>query len=53
MHRVFNCGIGLVVVVAEQHAEAAVRLLQAQGEKAWVAGRIAGREPGEPAALIA
>jgi phosphoribosylformylglycinamidine cyclo-ligase len=53
MHRVFNCGIGLVVVVAEQHAEAAVRLLQAQGETAWVAGRIAGREPGEPAALIA
>lgn len=53
MHRVFNCGIGMIVVVAQEHAQQAVRLLESKGETAWVAGTIAARGAGEPAALIA
>jgi phosphoribosylformylglycinamidine cyclo-ligase len=32
MHRVFNCGIGMVVVVAADQAEAAAALLRDHGE---------------------
>ena len=40
MHRTFNCGIGMVVIMSEQNAEAARRLLQAEGEQVWSIGRI-------------
>jgi hypothetical protein len=33
MHRVFNCGIGLVIVVAAADAAAAMAELKAQGER--------------------
>ena len=41
MHRTFNCGIGMVVIVAAADAEAALQLLRAQGETATVIGAIA------------
>jgi len=40
MHRVFNCGIGMVVVVAEEHAGSAIELLAAAGERVVPIGRI-------------
>jgi phosphoribosylformylglycinamidine cyclo-ligase len=40
MHRVFNCGIGMVVCVPAAQAEQAVALLQAEGESASVIGSI-------------
>jgi phosphoribosylformylglycinamidine cyclo-ligase len=40
MHRVFNCGIGMVVIVAPEQAAAALRLLEAAGERAWRIGEI-------------
>ncbi len=40
MYRTFNCGVGMVVCVAEQHAAAAQSLLQAQGETVWRIGHI-------------
>jgi phosphoribosylformylglycinamidine cyclo-ligase len=40
MLRTFNCGVGMVVCVAEQEAEQALELLAAQGETAWRLGRI-------------
>ena len=40
MLRTFNNGIGMVVCVAEQDAEAATRLLQEQGETVYSIGRI-------------
>jgi phosphoribosylformylglycinamidine cyclo-ligase len=40
MLRTFNCGVGMVVCVAEGDADRAIALLQAQGETAWRLGRI-------------
>ncbi len=41
MHRVFNCGIGLVVIVAPEHADEALRRLTAAGEHAYRIGHTA------------
>lgn len=40
MARTFNCGIGMVVVAAADKAEALTTLLNAQGERAQIIGRI-------------
>ncbi len=40
MYRTFNCGIGMVVIVAKRDAEAALSHLQAAGEEAWIIGSI-------------
>ena len=40
MRRTFNCGVGMVVVVANDDAEQALRILAEQGETAWRVGRI-------------
>ena len=53
MHRTFNCGIGMVVVVAAAAAEAAVAHLRAAGETAWIAGTIRTRAAGEPPTIVA
>src|SRR2546429_8570825 len=45
MHRVFNCGIGMAVVVAAEDAEHAVATLVAAGGRA-----VADRESGAPPA---
>ena len=43
MHRVFNCGIGMVIVVAAADAEAARAELTAAGESVWRIGAIRAR----------
>jgi phosphoribosylformylglycinamidine cyclo-ligase len=53
MHRVFNCGIGMAVVVAAEHAEVAVRGLSGAGETVFRIGRIEARKAAEPQALMA
>ncbi|MBV6418599.1 MAG: Phosphoribosylformylglycinamidine cyclo-ligase [Steroidobacteraceae bacterium] len=40
MHRTFNCGIGMVVIVAAGDAQAALALLRSQGETASVIGEV-------------
>ncbi len=40
MHRTFNCGIGMVVVVARTDVDAALGLLQGAGERASVIGEV-------------
>ena len=40
MRRTFNCGVGMIVVVAADRVDDAVGMLQAQGETAWRIGRI-------------
>ncbi|MCF1522219.1 phosphoribosylformylglycinamidine cyclo-ligase, partial [Escherichia coli] len=41
MYRTFNCGVGLVIALPQAQAQAAVELLQQEGETAWVIGQIA------------
>ena len=41
MRRTFNCGIGMVAVVAESDLDRTLSLLSEHGEDAWVMGRIA------------
>jgi len=52
MHRVFNCGIGMVVIVAAEHERRAVELLHSAGETVFVIGRIAAREAGCPQTTV-
>jgi len=52
MHRVFNCGIGMVVVVAERDAAAAISLLTAAGEAAYRIGSIRTRAVGEAQTVV-
>lgn len=40
MYRTFNCGVGMVLVVAESDVPAALDHLVAAGESAWVMGKI-------------
>ena len=53
MQRVFNCGIGMTVVVAAEHADAAVRALSGAGETVFRIGRIEARKAAEPQVWIA
>ncbi len=52
MQRVFNCGIGMVVVVAPEQAASAESLLRAAGESVFRIGEIVERPAGAPAALV-
>ena len=52
MYRVFNCGIGYVVVVAAADAGAAVAAFGAQGETCWPIGTIRGRAEHDPGCIV-
>ena len=52
MHRVFNCGIGMAVVVAAEHADAALKQLKDAGESAYRIGVIRARKDGEAQTLV-
>jgi phosphoribosylformylglycinamidine cyclo-ligase len=52
MYRVFNCGIGMVVIVAAADAAKATDLLQAAGETVYELGRIETRQAGQEQTLI-
>ncbi|MFY9328901.1 MAG: phosphoribosylformylglycinamidine cyclo-ligase [Georgfuchsia sp.] len=52
MHRVFNCGIGMVVVVAETDAERALELLRKAGETVYRIGRIDTRQAGQAQTIV-
>jgi phosphoribosylformylglycinamidine cyclo-ligase len=53
MHRVFNCGIGLVVVVAAADADRAEAVLRAEGETVHRIGRVEVRPSGAPGTVVA
>ena len=46
MHRTFNCGIGMTVCVAREHADAALANLRANGETAMIIGAVRTGETG-------
>jgi phosphoribosylformylglycinamidine cyclo-ligase len=52
LYRVFNCGIGMVVVVGPADELAAVNILQAEGETVWRIGRIVRRENDGPQVVL-
>lgn len=52
MARTFNCGVGMIVVVPADEAEAAVALFNQHGEKARVIGRLVPRLDPEHGVLI-
>jgi phosphoribosylformylglycinamidine cyclo-ligase len=51
MFRVFNCGIGMAVVVAAAHAKDAAERLRQAGETVYEIGAVES-SPGEARALI-
>ena len=52
MHRVFNCGIGMAVIVAAADAKRAMAELAAAGESVWRIGAIAARVPGQAQTIV-
>jgi phosphoribosylformylglycinamidine cyclo-ligase len=49
MYRTFNCGIGMIAVVSQEHAPQTLELLAAHGEPAQIIGEI---RPGSRGAVI-
>ncbi|PSJ44892.1 phosphoribosylformylglycinamidine cyclo-ligase [Zobellella endophytica] len=47
MYRTFNCGVGMVIALPAEQAEAAVQFMQDAGENAWLIGRIDNAAEGE------
>jgi phosphoribosylformylglycinamidine cyclo-ligase len=52
MARVFNCGIGMVVIVDSQEAKAVIASIEQQGLNAWLLGDIAQRPQGTPQTIL-
>jgi phosphoribosylformylglycinamidine cyclo-ligase len=52
MHRTFNCGIGMALVVAKDDVEKTVALFAGLGVEAWEVGRIEERKAGEPQTVV-
>ncbi|GAA3700404.1 phosphoribosylformylglycinamidine cyclo-ligase [Oceanisphaera sediminis] len=47
MYRTFNCGVGMVIALPADQADAAVKFMQDAGEQAWVIGQIDNAADGE------
>jgi len=52
MVRVFNCGIGMVVIVSPRQADSAIKSLIAQGLKAWTVGEVVERPKDAPQTIV-
>ncbi len=52
MHRVFNCGIGMTLIVAEADADTAMRSLAEAGEQVFRIGHIEARAPGQAQTVV-
>ncbi|OZI30898.1 phosphoribosylformylglycinamidine cyclo-ligase [Bordetella genomosp. 10] len=52
MHRVFNCGIGMVIVVDAAQADAIAATLRAQGETVSRIGEVVAREGDAPQTVV-
>ena len=52
MARTFNCGIGMVVIVAKKQATTAMAQLQAAGESVCIIGEIRARASGEAQTIV-
>jgi phosphoribosylformylglycinamidine cyclo-ligase len=52
MYRTFNCGIGMVAIVATEHAGMALDNLRSNGETAWLIGAVRVRHANEAQAVV-
>jgi phosphoribosylformylglycinamidine cyclo-ligase len=52
MYLTFNCGIGMVAIVAAEDADDAIQYLQRQGEQVWQVGTVKARAHDAPAVTI-
>jgi phosphoribosylformylglycinamidine cyclo-ligase len=52
MHRVFNCGIGMAIVVAPDQAAAAKQVLEREGETVYRIGAIRNRQANESQTIV-
>ncbi|MDC0575368.1 phosphoribosylformylglycinamidine cyclo-ligase [Nitrosomonadaceae bacterium] len=52
MHRVFNCGIGMAIIISNEHVEAAMKELRNAGEVVWHIGTIQRRGEEEEQILV-
>jgi phosphoribosylformylglycinamidine cyclo-ligase len=52
MVRVFNCGIGMAVVVSQQDADAVIACINQQGLHSWCLGEIVERPQGAPQTIV-
>ena len=52
MVRVFNCGIGMVVIISPEQADAAIQSLAKQDLKAWVVGEVRELPKGDPQTIV-
>jgi len=52
MHRVFNCGIGMAVIVSKENADAAITQLKAAGETVTRIGEIRARQGDEAQTIV-
>jgi phosphoribosylformylglycinamidine cyclo-ligase len=52
MYKTFNCGIGMAVIVAKEHAAAAQKLLQDAGETVFEIGAIRAQKAGEAPTVV-
>jgi phosphoribosylformylglycinamidine cyclo-ligase len=52
MHRVFNCGIGMVAIVAAEDVSQAQHVLEREGEKVFRIGEIRPRAGSEPQTVV-
>ena len=52
MVRVFNCGIGMVVILSADQADTAIQSLNSQGLKAWIVGEVLERPQGAAQTIV-
>lgn len=52
MYRTFNCGVGMILVIENQHQQACLDRLVELGEQAWVIGKVVEKQ-GEAAVILA
>lgn len=52
MHRVLNCGVGMIICVAANDQQRVLEHLRANGEQPWVIGQINAADAGAPAIVL-
>jgi phosphoribosylformylglycinamidine cyclo-ligase len=52
MHRVFNCGVGMVLIVAPEVAGTAMEVLHSMGETAWAIGDVRRSATASPKTIV-